>query len=392
MIKGFKALMMSLALFTCLALPVTGAEAHAKGPGYTPSSDQEIAPHELIVHFKPSVSAASSKNIVSQTGGKVIDQTDNFVVIKVKGKLSDAVKNLEKQSTVDYAEPNVIFHAMYIPNDPAYTIRQYAPQKINAEKAWDVTQSSPQVKIAIVDSGVDYNHPDLAGKVIKGHDFVDNDNDPMDENGHGTHVAGIAAANTNNGRGIAGIAPKASILAVRVLGADGDGTLSHVAQGIRYAADMGAQVINLSIGGNTGSKTLEDAVNYAWNKGSVVVAAAGNEGSSLPSYPAYYSHVIAVAATDQKDKLAPFSNHGSWVDIAAPGVDIYSTIPGGKYANLSGTSMASPVVAGVAGLLASQGENAPEIRSTLEKTADKVPGTGVLFQNGRIDAAKAVKQ
>ncbi|MFC7395373.1 S8 family peptidase [Scopulibacillus cellulosilyticus] len=387
MIKRFKAFIMSLALLAGLALPVSAAEANTNQP----ASDQQAAPHELIIHFKKTASAALSKDVVSKAGGRIVDKTNNFVVVKVNGNLTDAVKAFEQQNSVDYAEPNTIFHVSYVPNDPAFRTLQYAPEKVGAEQAWDVTQSSPRVKIAVVDTGVDYNHPDLIGKVIKGRDFVDKDNDPLDENEHGTHVAGIAAANTNNGQGIAGLAPKASILAVRVLDASGNGTLDNIAQGIRYAADQGAQVINLSLGGNTGSKTLQDAVNYAWNKGSVVVAAAGNAGSTLPSYPAYYSHVIAVAATDKNDKLASFSNRGKWVDLAAPGVDIYSTVPGGNYARLSGTSMASPVVAGIAGLLASQGENNSQIVSSLENTADKVPGTGTLFQNGVVDAAKAVK-
>jgi thermitase len=302
------------------------------------------------------------------------------------------VKKFESLDSVEYAEPNTTLHASYVPNDPDYKTKQYAPQKVSAEQAWDTTQSSSNVKIAVIDTGVDYNHPDLSGKVIKGADFVDDDNDPIDENEHGTHVAGIAAANTNNGVGIAGLAPKASILAVRVLDADGSGSLDDVAQGIRYAADQGAQVINLSLGGSIGSQTLQDAVNYAWNKGSVVVAAAGNSGVALPSYPAYYSNAIAVAATDQNDQKASFSNFGTWVDIAAPGVDIYSTTPNNQYASFSGTSMASPVVAGVAGLLAAQGKNASQIRAALEDTADPVTGTGTLFQNGRVNAAKAVQQ
>ncbi len=199
-----------------------------------------------------------------------------------------------------------------------------------------------------------YDHPDLAGKVIRG-DHVDNDWDPYDGNGHGTHTAGIAAAVTNNARGIAGMAPEATIYAVRVLDESGSGTLQNVANGIIHAADNGADVINLSLGSPNDSITLKEAVDYAWNKGVVVVAAAGNDGSAQPTYPAYYSDAIAVAATDSDESKASFSNYGNWVDVAAPGVNIYSTYTDGGYASLSGTSMATPHVAGLAGLLDAQG-------------------------------------
>ncbi|MDR7073422.1 S8 family peptidase [Fictibacillus barbaricus] len=392
MFKRFVACAASIPLLVSLALPASAAESQNKEASFSPAVEKQSAPKELIVHFKDSVSNASAKKIISQNGGQITDKSDQFYVVKVNSSANDAVKKYKNLTSVEYAEPNATFHATYVPNDPFYKTQQYAPQKVAAEQAWDVTQSSSSVKIAVVDTGVDYNHPDLAGKVIKGHDFVADDEDPIDENEHGTHVAGIAAANTNNGVGVAGLAPKASILAVRVLDADGSGSLDDVAQGIRYAADQGAQVINLSLGGNLGTKTLEDAVNYAWNKGSVVVAAAGNSGVNLPSYPAYYSNAIAVAATDQNDQKASFSNFGTWVDIAAPGVDIYSTIPLNRYASFSGTSMASPVVAGVAGLLAAQGKSASQIRAALENTADPVTGTGALFQHGRVNAAKAVQQ
>ncbi|MCA0987128.1 S8 family peptidase [Guptibacillus algicola] len=390
MLKQVAALATSATLLFSSALPASAAETEGKEAPFTYSSQQQVAPQELIVHFNESVNSTYAKEIVKKAGGNVIETTDDFFVVKVNGNSAQAIKALEKNPNVDYAEENSMFHVSYTPNDPFFSSEQYAPQKVKAPAAWDVSQSSSSVKIAVIDTGVDYNHPDLSGKVIKGYDFADNDNDPMDEHYHGTHVAGIAGANTNNGIGIAGLAPNASILAVRVLDESGSGSLDDVAQGIRYSADQGAQVINLSLGGILGSQTLKDAVNYAWNKGSVVVAAAGNESSPKPSYPAYYSNAIAVAATDQNDTIAYYSNYGTWVDIAAPGSSVYSTMPGNSYDNLSGTSMASPVVAGVAGLLASQGRSASEIRTALEETADYVTGTGTLFQNGRVDAEGAV--
>ncbi|MCF6136495.1 S8 family peptidase [Pseudalkalibacillus berkeleyi] len=389
MLKRFAALAASATLLMSGALPASAASVgEERSPLKAPL--EQIASQELIVHFNDTVSSTYAEEVVENFGAEVIEKTDDFFVVKVDGSVTNAISGLEAIDAVEYAEQNATYHASYTPNDPFYESEQYAPQKVEADQAWDVTQSASSIKIAVIDTGVDYNHPDLAGKVIKGYDFVQDDNDPMDEHYHGTHVSGIAAANTNNGEGIAGLAPNASILAVRVLDAEGSGTLDDVAQGIRYAADQGAQVINLSLGGLLGTQTLKDAVDYAWNKGSVVVAAAGNESSAKPSYPAYYSNAIAVAATDQNDNLAYYSNYGTWVDIAAPGSSVYSTMPGNTYDNLSGTSMASPVVAGVAGLLASQGRTASEIRTALEDTADNITGTGVLFQNGRVNAANAV--
>ncbi|MGP4081122.1 S8 family peptidase [Pseudalkalibacillus sp. R45] len=390
MLKRVGTFVASLSLVIGMAAPASASDSSEKEPTFKPITEQS-APQEVIVHFEESITSSITDEVLAKVNGEITEKTDEFLVVEVEGNVSEAIESFEAVDAVSYAEPNVTLHANYMPNDPAYHSLQYAPQKIGAEAAWDVTLSDPSVKIAVVDTGVDYNHPDLDGKVLEGYDFVDDDNDAIDENEHGTHVAGIAAANTDNGEGIAGLAPEASILPVRVLDADGSGSLDDVAQGIRYAADQGAQVINLSLGGAVGTQTLEDAVNYAWEQGSVVIAAAGNSSSPLPSYPAFYENAIAVAATDQNDTIAYFSNYGTWVDIAAPGVDIYSTIPNGGYASYSGTSMASPVVAGVAGLLAAQGKNAEQIRTALEETADDVRGTGTLFQNGRVNAANAVQ-
>lgn len=388
MLKRFAAGYASLALLVSLAAP-----AEAGAAAIPEKYESKTAPKEIIVKYKDGVSSTEEKAVVSKLNDSIKEDYSAYTVVKVtEGSVADAVKEYEANPNVEYAEPNATYTASYVPNDPDYSTKQYAPQKVGAEAAWDVTRGSSTVKIAVVDTGVDYNHPDLAGKVIKGKDFVTDDNDPMDENIHGTHVAGIAAASTNNGVGIAGLAPNVQILAERVLDAEGSGTLDDVAAGIRHAADSGAQVINLSLGGPIGSKTLEDAVNYASSKGSLVVAAAGNESTPVPSYPAYYEKAIAVAATDQNDQIAYFSNYGPWVDVAAPGVDLYSTVPGGKYESLSGTSMASPVVAGVAGLLASQGKDAAQIRTALESTSDKVTGSGTLFKHGRVNAGKAVTQ
>jgi thermitase len=350
------------------------------------------APGQVVVKYKDNASASAVKSARAKANGTVMEKNNKlgFEVVKVKGSVEATIEKLKKDPNVEYAEPNYYLHASYTPNDPYFSTRQYGPQKIQAPQAWDIAEGSG-AKIAIVDTGVQSNHPDLAGKVVGGWDFVDNDSTPQDGNGHGTHCAGIAAAVTNNSTGIAGTAPKASILAVRVLNNSGSGTWTAVANGITYAADQGADVISLSLGGTVGNSGLQQAVDYAWSKGSVVVAAAGNAGTTAPNYPAYYSNAIAVASTDQNDNKSSFSTYGSWVDVAAPGSSIYSTYPTSTYSSLSGTSMATPHVAGVAGLLAAQGRSASNIRAAIENTADKISGTGTYWAKGRVNAYKAVQ-
>ncbi|MGI6127280.1 MAG: S8 family peptidase [Planifilum sp.] len=385
--KRLLAIVASLALALVLTLPQTvGAEA-------APADKPAYAPDQVIVKFKEGTSARTMKATHQEEQAKLLsrNETLGFDVVKVEDKsVEQAVQEYEKNPDVEYAEPNYIYTIQWTPNDPDFSSRQWGPQKVQAPEAWDVTRGSSSTRIAIVDTGVQYDHPDLAGKVVRGYDFVDDDSDPYDGNGHGTHCAGIAAAVTDNGRGIAGMAPNATIYAVRVLDDNGSGTLDDVANGIIHAADNGADVISLSLGAPVGATTLRNAVDYAWNSGSVVVAAAGNSGTSLPSYPAYYDNAIAVAATDSNDNKASFSNYGSWVDVAAPGVDIYSTYTGSSYRSLSGTSMATPHVAGLAGLLDAQGRSASQIRAAIENTADPISGTGTYWSKGRINAYKAV--
>jgi thermitase len=383
-----------LAIVASLVLAVVLIQPQAAGAESAVQADKPAyAPDQVIVKFKKGTSANAMKTAHQDGQAKLLSRNTKlgFDVVKVEDKsVEQAVKEYEKNPNVEYAEPNYIYTIQWTPNDPYFSSQQWGPQKVQAPAAWDVTRSSSDTWIAIIDTGVQYDHPDLSGKVVRGYDFVDDDWEPYDGNGHGTHCAGIAAAVTNNSRGIAGMAPNATIYAVRVLNNSGSGTLDDVANGIIHAADSGADVISLSLGASVGATTLRDAVDYAWNRGVVVVAAAGNNGTSLPSYPAYYSNAIAVAATDSNDNKAYFSNYGSWVDVAAPGVNIYSTYTGSSYASLSGTSMATPHVAGLAGLLDAQGRSASQIRAAIENTADPISGTGTYWSKGRINAYRAV--
>ena len=251
---------------------------------------------------------------------------------------------LQRNKDVEYAEPDFEAQALGTANDPYYTGgNQWYLSKIQAPGAWDYSTGSSGVIVGIIDTGVLTSHPDLAGKVLAGYDFVNNDADASDDNGHGTAAAGATSAASNNLAGMASVAWGNPILPVKVLGADGSGTYSGIANGITWAADKGARIINLSLGGTSSSRTLQDAVNYAWNKKAVLVAAAGNNGNDTALYPAACSNVVAVSATNSSDSRPSWSNYGSYVDVAAPGESILTLYGADSYAYWNGTSFSSPV-------------------------------------------------
>lgn len=316
------------------------------------------------------------------------------------------IAELHQEPLIELAEPNHYVHALRTPDDPQFSSQWHhlntgqsgcsSGHDIRSTFAWNVTTGSVNVKIAIVDSGVDLNHADLSGNLISGYDFVDNDAVPQDGSGHGTHVAGIVAAVGDNTLQGTGVMWKASLMPIRVLDNTGLGTDAGVSQGIQYAADNGAKIINLSLGGPSPSSALEDAVNYATALGVLVVAAAGNNGDEEPVYPGYYSNAIAVAATNCNDVIAGFSSRGTWVDIAAPGQDILSSNLGGGMLLESGTSMACPVVSGIAGLILSRfpGLSLQNVRNRLLSGVDTIdaqnPGLAGKFGSGRINALKTI--
>ncbi|MEU3604096.1 S8 family peptidase [Streptomyces sp. NPDC035033] len=282
--------------------------------------------------------------------------------------------------------------------------QQWALDALKLPGAWDTAEGEDTV-IAVVDTGVDPGHPDLKGRLVDGYDFVDGDDDPKDLNGHGTHVAGIAAAHTENGIGIAGGAPGAKIMPVRVLGADGSGSDANITKGIVWAAQHGADVINLSLGESglmarlLKGGVLNDAIALADDKGAVVVAAAGNDSTLLQPYE-LTTPVLVVNAADRNGQPASFTNFGAQNAVAAPGVDILSTLPTytaketlkntSGYGKLSGTSMASPYVAAVAALLHQEGLDPAGIMTAIRDTATN-PSGNLKLGLGNVDAAAAVK-
>jgi subtilisin family serine protease len=281
------------------------------------------------------------------------------------------------------------------PNDPDYDY-QWGLDKVRAPEAWALS-TGQGVLIAVLDTGTDYTHPDLSGKVRTDidRDFVNNDDDAMDDNGHGTHVSGIAAAATNNSRGVAGLGWDASILPVKVMDSNGSGNSSLLATGIYYAADHGARVINMSLGGLYSCPSdVQDAVDYAYRQGVLLVAAAGNNGANRTVFPANCAHVLGVAATGYYDTLASFSVTGTHVSVAAPGTSIYSTLWGGGYGYMQGTSMATPFVAGLAALVYARFPTYTpnQAASAILDNAQDLGSTGwdADYGCGRIDAFQAL--
>jgi len=303
------------------------------------------------------------------------------------------IKEAEAIVAPDYIEPNVQFRIDLVPNDLYWSV-QWGPKKIKADYAWNTTIGNSSLVVAVIDTGVDWNHPDLAANYAPlGYDWVNLDPDPMDDNGHGTHVAGIIGAIINNSIGIAGIS-QVKIMAEKGLNQNGVGYEDDLANAIVHAVDQGAKIINMSWGDYTNSSLIQQAIRYAYNSGVLLVAAAGNDATSQKLYPAAYNEVIAVSATDQSDNPAWFTNYGDWIELAAPGVDIFSTLWDNTYGYKSGTSMATPHVSSVAALIWSSFPviTRDQLRTQLHYSADDLgtPEFDPHYGYGRVDAMRAL--
>jgi subtilisin family serine protease len=304
---------------------------------------------------------------------------------------ADVMRSLMDTGLFTYAEPEGFVTATAIPNDPDFS-SQWHLGAISAAAAWNITTGVASVPIAMIDSGVDPTHPDIASKLIPGWNFVASSSNTADNTGHGTATAGTAAAASNNGLGVTGVAWLNPIMPLVVIDATGSGPYSNVASAITYAADHGARIINISLAGTTPSSTLQSAVNYAWSKGAVIFAAAGNSSSTSPVYPAACDNVVAISATEPGDTLASFSDYGSWIDLSAPGDNILTTTNGGGYGSWYGTSFSSPIVAATAALALSVNPNlsAQGLVNLMEQNSDDIGAAGydTSFGWGRVNAYK----
>ncbi|MFD2169705.1 S8 family peptidase [Tumebacillus lipolyticus] len=366
-------------------LPAAGVSAAKPEAVVNPGTDQ------IIVKMKPS-KVDQTASVAAKAGASVKKAIDgNLKVLKVTdGKVGDVLAKVQADPNVEYAELDPIMKINLIPNDPSYSSQWHLP-KIKAPQAWDITTGSTSTKIAIIDTGVDLSHPDLSAKIIPGYDFVNGDSVAQDDHGHGTHCAGIAAASTNNSTNGAGVDWQARIMPIKVLNSAGSGYTSDIINGVNWAVANGANIISMSLGGTGSSAAFQTAINNAWANNVVIVAAAGNAGNTVKNYPGAYNNVVAVGSTDSADNRSSFSTYGSWVHVAAPGTSINSTRLGGGMTVMSGTSMATPIVAGVAGLVRAKNPSLSNagIVSKIFSGADPI-GVPGWWQYGRVNALNSL--
>jgi subtilisin family serine protease len=383
--------------FAALALAV--AAALATGVAEAGSPPRWVS-GELLVGFRAGVGATGRHNMYRKHGADFLEDVGQGISvarIRVPAAGEEAMmRRLASLPQVKFVEKNYEYETALVPNDPEYkglSPQWYLP-KIGAEQAWDLTQGGANAVIAILDSGIDATQPDLVGKLVPGHNTYTaaTPDDTTDPYGHGTEVAGVAGAWTNNGVGIAGVAGASPLMPVRVTNTSGAATSASIANGIIWAADHGARVVNLSFNNLAGNATVLAAAEYAYNKGTLVVAASGNCGCADATVETPF--ILSVSATDETDTSAYFSSTGPYVDLSAPGTNILSTAKYGLYMPNSGTSLASPIVAGVAALMFSAKPELTPLLATqmLEATAVDVNGGGydTTFGYGRVDALAAV--
>jgi subtilisin family serine protease len=351
----------------------------------------ERDPGHIGVMAVPGVAPRRVEAAFTQAGVQVeraIPAIDSYFVRVDPPRQAAAVRILRSSHVVAHAAPDVVTHVFDTTPDDAEWPLQAGLRVVGFPRVWDASRGSSRVTVAVVDTGVDPNQADLRGAVVAGANFVDRGTPPLDDHGHGTSVAGIIAARSNNRQGMAGICWLCSIMPVKVLDSSGSGDDTQVAAGIVWAADHGAQVINLSLGAPGGTPELTAALAYAANKGVVAVGAAGNSGTTVPFYPAADGNVLSVAGTTTLDALYPWSNFGSWVDVAAPGCNI-APVAAGAYGGFCGTSSATPVVAGLAALAlsAQPSANAREVMQAIEASAKPLPG---VVRFGRVEAPQTL--
>jgi subtilisin family serine protease len=369
--------------------------ALANAVGAAPARAQGVrdVPDELVVQVRPAARGVAARALLAQVGAEALDEIPGRGLFRVRVPQSarNAVHSaLERHPDVVFVERHRLFPPALVPDDPRFDL-QWHHEKLGSSRAWDEALAVGRI-IAILDSGVNPSHPDLAPALLPGWDFQDDDADPSDPYGHGTRVAGMAAAATGNATGVAGMAWGAAILPVRVADESGWASSWAIVEGLEYAAAQGATVANLSFGQLAGSQTVQTAAQAAVEAGIVVVASAGNCGctESFADTP----WLLSVGATTSSDGLAGFSSRGDFVDLTAPGASVQTTSPSGGYENVWGTSFSAPVVSGLVALLqnADASLTPAEIEQRLEATAVDLGAAGwdPGFGHGRVDAAAAL--
>ncbi len=361
---------------------------------------------QVVVKFKRMPTPAQLDAMKKELGSSIPKRLDHTFVFDSDRLTTEQLMQYFKHRDIEYVEPhyyymtNVSTNAapapVTAPNDALYAKYQWNLPIMGTELGWELSRGSANVQVAVVDTGVDFNHPDLQGHLLDGINVIDQSSAPRDDVGHGTHVAGIIAALVDNAEGVAGITWYNPILPVKVLDETGAGNTYSVAQGIIWATDHGARVINMSLGNYADAQFLHDAIKYAFDRDVVIVAASGNDNTERPGFPAAYPEVFAVAAMDGNRAKASFSNYGDYIDAAAPGVNIASTYLQGQYAAMSGTSMASPHAAALAALIRSINPQLTntEVMDIMRQTAiDLGPkGKDPYFGYGQIDVAAALQR
>ncbi|WP_068784936.1 S8 family peptidase [Paenibacillus phocaensis] len=388
--------------------------------------DNEKASHyyenEIVVTFQSKPSPDQMKQILTEISGKPPRQLNSTYIFRSDTmSMKQLHQYFQKNWQPKYLEPHYLYltnesggsiwddpgsffneeenrsseETPEIPNDMLFSEYQWNLPIIETNRGWQLSKGSNDVIVGIVDTGVDLKHPDLQGRLLKGYNVIEPDKEPFDDVGHGTHVAGIISANVNNGEGIAGMMWGGKILPVKALDKSGSGTTYSVAQGIIWATDHGAKVINMSLGNYADAQFLHEAIRYAFERDVVLIAATGNDNTERPGYPAAYPEVLSVSATDYNLQKASFSNYGDYIDVMAPGESIASTYPDNQYAALSGTSMASPHVAALAALIRSVNPDLKntEVMDIIRKNVVDLGDTGrdKYYGYGQIDVYAALQ-
>lgn len=382
-----------------LAALVVAAQPASAASAATAAGAHQFAPGRILIGARAGLSGADLAGLLAVHGGKArkIGQSDLYIVdLAVRGLEKVVVEKLARHPQLKFAELDLLVKSTVVPNDPYYGSQWHLP-KIGAASAWNTTQGAG-VTIAILDSGIDARHPDLAANLVSGYNLVDNNADTSDVCGHGTAVAGTAAALTNNGAGVAAIAGKARIMPLRIAFFDSaqNGCYAYystIASGLTYAADHGARIANVSYGGVAGSAAIQNAAQYLKGKGGLVFVSAGNNGIDENIAPT--TAMIPVSATDSNDAITSWSSYGSFVALSAPGAGIWTTSSGAAYQAWNGTSFSSPLSAGVAALMmaANQTLDAVQIEKMLFSTAVDLGAAGRdnRYGYGRVDAAAGVQ-